>query len=68
MPARSISRRPLWEMYIIEGLDGIEGFPKGCFGMVIKVHHAAIDGDGRRRDDHCDPRADAGPHTTATPF
>ncbi len=36
--------RPLWEMYIIEGLDGIEGFPKGCFGMVLKVHHAAIDG------------------------
>src|SRR5512144_1297862 len=36
--------RPLWEMYIIEGLDGIEGYPKGCFGMVIKVHHAAIDG------------------------
>ncbi len=31
-------------MYIIEGLDGIEGFPKGCFGMVLKVHHAAIDG------------------------
>ncbi len=36
--------RPLWEMYVIEGLDGIEGLPKGSFGVVIKVHHAAIDG------------------------
>ncbi|RPI08522.1 MAG: wax ester/triacylglycerol synthase family O-acyltransferase, partial [Actinobacteria bacterium] len=36
--------RPLWEMYVIEGLDGVEGLPKGSFGVVIKVHHAAIDG------------------------
>ena len=36
--------RPLWEMYVIEGLDGVEGVPKGSFGVVIKVHHAAIDG------------------------
>jgi WS/DGAT/MGAT family acyltransferase len=36
--------RPLWEMYIIEGLDGIEGVPEGSFGYVLKVHHAAVDG------------------------
>ncbi len=36
--------RPLWEMYVIEGLDGVEGVPKGSFGVVLKVHHAAIDG------------------------
>ncbi|MCR9105697.1 MAG: wax ester/triacylglycerol synthase family O-acyltransferase [Gammaproteobacteria bacterium] len=36
--------RPLWEMYIIEGLDNVEGLPKGCFAMFSKTHHAAIDG------------------------
>jgi WS/DGAT/MGAT family acyltransferase len=43
--AQPLSRdRPLWEMYVIEGLGGIEGFPPHCFGVLIKVHHAAMDG------------------------
>ena len=36
--------KPLWESYIIEGLDNITGLPEGCFGLFTKVHHAAIDG------------------------
>lgn len=36
--------RPPWEMYIIEGLDSIEGVPQGSFAMVLKLHHAAVDG------------------------
>jgi diacylglycerol O-acyltransferase / wax synthase len=36
--------KPLWEFIIVEGLDNIEGIPKGCFALVAKVHHAAIDG------------------------
>lgn len=36
--------RPLWEFYVIEGLDAIDTVPKGCFALVMKVHHAAIDG------------------------
>lgn len=36
--------RPLWEFTVIEGLDGVEGIPKGCFAIVSKVHHAVIDG------------------------
>jgi diacylglycerol O-acyltransferase / wax synthase len=36
--------RPLWEMYVIEGLDNVEGVPRGSFGLVTKTHHAAIDG------------------------
>jgi diacylglycerol O-acyltransferase / wax synthase len=36
--------KPLWEFTIVEGLDNIEGIPKGCFALVAKVHHAAIDG------------------------
>jgi WS/DGAT/MGAT family acyltransferase len=36
--------RPLWEMYVIEGLDNIEGLPAGSFAIMTKIHHAAIDG------------------------
>ncbi|WP_326525706.1 WS/DGAT/MGAT family O-acyltransferase [Sphingomonas sp.] len=36
--------KPLWEFTIVEGLDNIAGIPKGCFALVSKVHHAAIDG------------------------
>jgi len=37
-------QRPLWEFYVIEGLDNVEGVPPGSFALVSKVHHAAIDG------------------------
>ena len=36
--------KPLWEFTVIEGLDNIEGLPPGCFALLSKVHHAAIDG------------------------
>ena len=31
-------------MYVIDGLDRVEGYPPGCFGILSKVHHAAVDG------------------------
>lgn len=36
--------RPPWEVYVIEGLNNVNGLPKGSFAMLIKTHHAAIDG------------------------
>ena len=36
--------RPLWEMYVIEGLDDIDGLPAGSFAIMTKIHHAAVDG------------------------
>lgn len=36
--------RPLWEMYLIDGLDQIPELPRGSFALVTKIHHAAVDG------------------------
>ncbi len=38
--------RPLWEAYIIEGLDNIPRLPKGSFAVYTKMHHALVDGAG----------------------
>ena len=36
--------KPMWELYVIEGLNNIEGYPPGCFALLLKVHHCAMDG------------------------
>lgn len=40
--------RPLWEFYVIEGLQSPPGAPKGSRHVAFysKVHHAALDGAG----------------------
>lgn len=40
--------RPLWELYVIEGLKSPPGAPKGSRHVAFysKVHHAALDGAG----------------------
>jgi WS/DGAT/MGAT family acyltransferase len=37
--------KPLWEAYIIEGLDNIEWLPEGSFALYLKFHHSAVDGE-----------------------
>ncbi len=38
--------RPLWEAYIIEGLDNIPQLPEGSFAVYTKMHHSLVDGAG----------------------
>jgi len=35
--------RPLWEIYVIEGLDSFIDLPSGSFALLTKVHRAATD-------------------------
>ena len=35
--------KPLWEAWVIDGMEQ-SGWPKGTYGVYVKVHHAAIDG------------------------
>jgi diacylglycerol O-acyltransferase / wax synthase len=36
--------KPLWEMYIIEGLDQVKSHRPGSFAVLLKIHHALVDG------------------------
>lgn len=36
--------RPLWRVVLAEGVDNVEGTPKGSIALISLVHHAAIDG------------------------
>ena len=36
-------QRPLWEIYVIEGLNSFLDLPEDSFALLTKVHHAAID-------------------------
>jgi diacylglycerol O-acyltransferase / wax synthase len=40
--------RPPWEMYVIEGLDNLDGVPAGSYAIFTKLHHAAVDGHSMR--------------------
>ncbi|MGV0802348.1 wax ester/triacylglycerol synthase domain-containing protein, partial [Mycolicibacterium elephantis] len=36
--------KPLWEMWVIEGVGGTDPHDGGPIALMIKVHHAAVDG------------------------
>ncbi|MGH8432889.1 MAG: WS/DGAT/MGAT family O-acyltransferase [Pseudomonas sp.] len=47
--ARAMSRtmdmeRAPWEITIIEGLNNVEGIPPGSFALLLRLHHAYVDG------------------------
>ncbi|HKL64000.1 MAG TPA: WS/DGAT domain-containing protein, partial [Woeseiaceae bacterium] len=57
--------RPPWEMYVIEGLESVEGLPAGAFAVMTKVHHAAI--DDVTEEDFTIALHDLAPHSPAAP-
>jgi diacylglycerol O-acyltransferase len=36
--------RPLWDIYVVEGLDGVPGVAPGSYALLQRFHHSAIDG------------------------
>ena len=36
--------KPLWEIGLVRGLSELPGLPANCQALVLKIHHAAIDG------------------------
>lgn len=47
--ARTMSRsidmeRAPWEIYVIEGVNNVDGMPEGSFAVLIRFHHAYVDG------------------------
>lgn len=36
--------RPPWEIFVVEGLDNVDGLAPGCYAVATKIHHAAVDG------------------------
>ncbi|MGV0794362.1 WS/DGAT/MGAT family O-acyltransferase [Mycolicibacterium sp. XJ1819] len=54
---------PLWEMWVIEGVDGSDPHDGGPVVLMIKVHHAAVDGVSAANliDQLCDVEPDAPP-------
>lgn len=55
--------KPLWEMYVIEGVGGSDPREGGPVALMIKVHHAAVDGVSAASliNQLCDVRPDAPP-------
>ena len=37
--------KPLWQAYVIEGIDKVEGVKPGSFAIYIKFHRAEVDGE-----------------------
>ncbi|MGE2715215.1 WS/DGAT/MGAT family O-acyltransferase [Mycolicibacterium litorale] len=55
--------KPLWEMWVIEGLDGTHPGDSGPLALMLKLHHAAVDGVSAAHllNQLCDPEPDAAP-------
>jgi len=41
--------RPLWDMFVLEGLNTLPGLPRGSFAIAYRIHHAACDGASIRQ-------------------
>ncbi len=71
LQARVLDRsRPLWEAYVIGGLDNIDFLPAGSFAILFKMHHAAVDGASALEAIHAlhDPTPKAPKTPTVEPY
>jgi WS/DGAT/MGAT family acyltransferase len=61
--ARLDRRRPLWEMWVIEGVAGTDCHRAGRLAVMTKVHHAGVDGvtGANLMSQLCSTEADAPP-------
>jgi WS/DGAT/MGAT family acyltransferase len=41
--------RPLWQIMMVEGLDRLEGIPRGSTALFLKIHHSVMDGKSALR-------------------
>jgi diacylglycerol O-acyltransferase len=41
--------RPLWQVMVVEGLDRLEGVPRGSTALFLKIHHSVMDGKSALR-------------------
>ncbi|BCI51630.1 diacylglycerol O-acyltransferase [Mycolicibacterium litorale] len=55
--------KPLWEMWVIEGIDGTRPGDSGPLALMLKLHHAAVDGVSAANllNQLCDTDPDAPP-------
>ena len=37
--------KPLWQVYVIEGIDNVEGVKPGSFAIYMKFHRGEVDGE-----------------------
>lgn len=44
--------RPLWEIYVINGLSNVHGLPKGAFAVLTKIHNSALGQSAPNRAKH----------------
>ena len=55
--------KPMWEMWVVEGVAGTDPHDGGPLALMIKVHHAAVDGVSAANllNQLCDIEPDAAP-------
>jgi WS/DGAT/MGAT family acyltransferase len=64
--------KPQWQIMLVEGLDSVQGIPKGSIAVFAKIHHAMMDGSSAmqmlRSFHSLSPEPDAAPIVESMPL